>query len=384
MAARKKHSEAPKLENIHAVIGSDEARVKEASLELTKKHLPPGASDFSLETLDGRAENADHAARICNQVIEALQTLPFFGTGKVVWLRGANFLVDTVTGGAGTTLEAVDRMLQVIEGGLPADVHFILSAGAVDKRRTFFLRLEKIAHVQIFDLPDPGQRGWEAQVETMILDRAAKAGLTFDPDALELFALLAGERTQNILSELEKIDLFLGTAQRVVTVDIVRELVPLTRAGVVFEVGNAIGRREARRALELLDRLLDQEDKPMTILLAAIVPKMRNLVLGREIAERLRWPPGASDYRRFQAALENLPPEETAHLPRKKDGALNAYPLFLAAQESERFSVSELRAGLQACLKANHRLVTTSLDPHVVLSQLIVELTATKLGRGAA
>jgi DNA polymerase-3 subunit delta len=63
-------------------------------------------------------------------------------------------------------------------------------------------------------------------------------------------------------------------------------------------------------------------------------------------------------------------------LPRKKDGGLSVYPLFLAAQESRQFTEAELRHGLQACLRANHRLVGSSLDPRVVLSQLLIEILA--------
>ena len=151
-------------------------------------------------------------------------------------------------------------------------------------------------------------------------------------------------------------------------------MVPLSRAGVIFELGNALGRRDARRALALLDTLLAQGENAIGLLLAAIIPKMRNLVLARDLVERHRAP--MQSYGQFQGALERLPPEETAHLPRKKDGGLNVYPLFLAAQESRQFSEAELRHGLRACLRANHRLVGSSLDPKVVLSQLLVEILA--------
>jgi DNA polymerase-3 subunit delta len=117
------------------------------------------------------------------------------------------------------------------------------------------------------------------------------------------------------------------------------------------------------------------------LLLAAIVPKMRNLVLARDLIERHR--PPMSGYGAFQAALERLPADEIAHLPRKKDGGLNVYPLFLAAQETRQFSESELRHGLNACLRANHRLVGSSLDPRVVLSQLLVEILAPATRAGA-
>ncbi len=380
MAAKRKDA-APKATNIFYVLGSDDAKVKEAALALVRQHTPAAAGDFGVETIDGGAENSEHAGRICAQAIEAVQTIPFFGGGKVVWLKSVNFLADSVTGRAQATLEGIESLLDVLEAGLPADVFFVLSAGAVDKRRSGHLRLEKLAQTLVHDAPDAGQRGWEAQVEAIVSERSTALGLTFDPDALELFVLLAGERTQQIVNELEKLHLYLGPQRRRVTLNDVRTMVPLSRAGVVFELGNAIGQRDPRRAIQLLDQLLNQGENAVGILLAAIVPKMRNLVLARDMVERHRL--GVGHYQSFLKQLENLPEAETAHLPRKKDGGLNAYPLFLAAGEGGRFTATELRTGLRACLRANHRLVSSSMEPRVVLSQLIVEILTNATARAA-
>ena len=82
--------------NIYAVVGSDEAEVKHAAAELAQKLVPDDAGDFGLEVIDGVADNADQAAARIRSAIEALQTLPFFGSTKVVWLKNANFLGDDV------------------------------------------------------------------------------------------------------------------------------------------------------------------------------------------------------------------------------------------------------------------------------------------------
>ena len=81
--------------NIYAVVGSDEAEVKRAAAELAAKLTPPDAGDFGLEVIDGVADNAEQAASRIRSTIEALQTLPFFGGGKLVWLKNANFLGDS-------------------------------------------------------------------------------------------------------------------------------------------------------------------------------------------------------------------------------------------------------------------------------------------------
>jgi DNA polymerase-3 subunit delta len=63
-------------------------------------------------------------------------------------------------------------------------------------------------------------------------------------------------------------------------------------------------------------------------------------------------------------------------LPRKKDGSINGYTLGLAAQQAHRFETKQLIAGLEACLEANLRLVTSQLDHELVLTEIVVKLLA--------
>jgi len=80
----------------------------------------------------------------------------------------------------------------------------------------------------------------------------------------------------------------------------------------------------------------------------------------------------------FIAAINRLPPDATAHLPRKKDGSISAYALGLAAQNADRFETEQLVDGLNACLDANLKLVTTQLEHELVLTELVVKLLRTE------
>src|SRR5262249_48303015 len=194
----------------------------------------------------------------------------------------------------------------------------------------------------------------------------------FDDAALELFVLLTGGDTRQIDNELEKIDTFCSTgfqfatgpirrgepveragappadhqpagkmpvrptakmAVQRITVEVVRELVPLSRAGVVFELSNALSVRDLELALRLVRRLLEQGEKAVGILLAAIVPTIRNLLLAKDLMEQhdIRRPHSPFQ---FIAAMNRLPAKATEHLPRKKDGSINAYGIGIAAQHT--------------------------------------------------
>ena len=389
--------------NVQAVVGSDESEVKRTAADLATKLTPPDAGDFGLEVIDGVADNADQAASRIRSTIEALQTLPFFGEGKLVWLKNANFLGDTAIGRAASVQSALVELAEIIKGDFGANVTFLLSATEVDKRRSFYKALANRAELQIFDRLDSSRSGWEEEATEIVRARATKRKLQFDDEALDLFVLLTGGDTRQIDSELEKIDIFLGdrgtgfqpmgpagvlparTAARMaagptavtavpqVNVDLVRELVPLSRAGVIFELGNALAERDLGRALTLVRRLLDQGESAIGILLVAILPTIRNLLLAKDLMERHRLPRPHAPFH-FISAINRLPDIATEHLPRKKDGSINAYALGIAAQNAHHFETEQLVAGMQACLEANLQLVTTQLDHELILTEVVVKL----------
>ena len=361
---------------IYAVVGSDESEVKRVAAELAANLTPPDAGDFGLEVIDGAADNAEQAAARIRSAVEALQTLPFFGSAKLVWLKNANFLGDDQIGRSASVQAALEELAEVIGGDLGADVTFLVSAPEVDKRRSFYKSLVKRADLQVFDRLDSSRSGWEEKATEIVLGRAKKNKLQFDDDALDLFVLLTGGDTRQIENELDKIDIFLGQDRRRVTLDQIRDLVPLSRAGVIFELGNALASRDLELALTLVRRLLDQGESAIGILLVAILPTIRNLLLAKDLMERHRLPRPHAPFQ-FISTVNRLPADATEHLPRKKDGSINAYALGIAAQHANRFETQQLIEGMQACLEANLQLVTTQLDHELVLTEIVVKLLGT-------
>ena len=400
--------------NIHAVVGSDEAEVKHIAAELAVKLTPPGAGDFGLEIIDAAADNVDQAAARIRSTIEALQTLPFFGNTKLVWLKNANFLGDDQKARSAAVQSALEELSELLDRSIGSEITFLISATEVDKRRGFYKTLTKRAEVQVFDRLDSGRAGWEEEATEIVQQRAKKRKLQFDADALDLFVLLTGGDTRQIDNELEKLDTFLGdrgtgfqpveatpkafgaaeskpagkmpaspTAKMAVprvTVELVRELVPLSRTGVIFELSNALAARDLELALTLVRRLLDHGESAIGILLVAIVPAIRNLLLAKDLMERHRLRPPHSPFQ-FISAINRLPAKATEHLPRKKDGSINAYGLGIAAQHADRFETNQLIDAMQACLEANRQLVTTQLDHELILTEVVVKLLGeTKVG----
>src|SRR6266481_1294328 len=303
---------------VYAVVGSDEAEVKRVATGLATNLTPPGAGDFGLEVIDGAADNAEQAAARIRSAIEALQTLPFFGSTKVVWLKNANFLGDDPKARSTAVQSALEELSELVDRDLGSGIAFLISATDVDKRRGFYKLLVKRAELQVFDRLDSGRAGWEEEATEIVRKRAKRRKLQFEDNALDLFVLLTGGDTRQIENELEKIDTFLEK-DRVVNAELVRDLVPLSRAGVIFELGNALAARDLQLSLKLVRRLLDQGESAIGILLVAIVPTIRNLLLAKDLMERYRLPRPHAPFA-FISTVNRLPEPATAHLPRKKDG----------------------------------------------------------------
>ena len=376
MAAKAKPS-SPGTGNFFAVVGSDEGMVREKALELYNR-LTGGVDDgFTHETIDGIADNSDSAFEICSSTVEALQTLPMFGGDKVVWLRNANFLGDNVTGRSQRTEAGVERLRVALEAGVPNGVKFLLTAQGVDKRRAFWKFIEKAAEVQAYDRIDTSRDDWQDQVAALVTRRAAELGLDFEPDALAIFVMLAGEQSQQIGNELEKLDLYLGPERRTITEDDVNVLVPLSRAAVVFEIGKAIQNGNAARAIQLIDQQLEADESAIGIMRASIIGVVRNLYMAKLIIGTFKTPTGS--YQAFSGALNRLPENDRAWLPQKKDGGgVNVFPIFLALPNASNFDLEDLQQIMEATLKADQALVTTGLDHRLILHRLIVEIASAR------
>src|ERR1700719_3546877 len=174
MPPRKKSAKASRSPSVFAVLGSDEGETKRRAMQLASELTPEQGGDFGVDTIDGAVDNAEQAVLRIRQAKEAIQTLPFFGREKLVWLKNVNFLADTVTGRSAAVQEAMEELKDVLSHGFTDWVHFLLSASEVDKRRSFYKSLGKFAKVEQFDRIDTSRPGWEEEVQEIARRLAAE------------------------------------------------------------------------------------------------------------------------------------------------------------------------------------------------------------------
>ena len=374
MATRKAPA-AEKIPHLHFVTGSDEAEVRMAAKDLAAKLAPPDAGEFGMETVELPADTVDCAVEMINQTIGAIRTLPFFG-GKLVWMKGVTFLKDSVQGRSETVQEALEKFLGVLREGLPDGITLLISAPEPDKRRGFYKSLCEAADTVIKDKIEIGGFGGHSEDDLIdwVADRCRERGVKIDRRAAEVLAGRIGANSGQLQGEIQKLATAAGEGATV-TEQLVRDLVPVTRAGGIFDLSDAINRRNLPLCLDTLSQLLRQGENAVGILLAAIVPTVRNLLVAKDLMQRYKLKPPAQP-QFFASELRKLRAEDTAHLPRKKDGTINTYGIGLAASNAARFGLEHLEKAFLACRDANRKLLSGHGSEQTILTELIVRIVA--------
>src|SRR5262245_9476442 len=88
------------------ICGDDDFSVKQRAKELYEEWSKEVAG-LDHEIIDGAVQNSGEALTALARVREALNTLPFFGGGKVVWLQNCSFLGDDRTASSAAVTDAL-------------------------------------------------------------------------------------------------------------------------------------------------------------------------------------------------------------------------------------------------------------------------------------
>jgi DNA polymerase-3 subunit delta len=218
--------------NFAFICGQDDFLVGRMGTKRFKELSGDAADEFSGEIVNGFAANVDEVATVVNRFREAVLTVPMFGGRRVVWLRDVNFLADTVTGKAETTLRLVEDLQQVLEAVDPSETAVLITAAPVDRRRSFAKWCERHAD---FALADGG--GDADSLGAVAVAEARSIGAEFGPGALELLLARIGANTRMLVEEVHKLAAHAGGA--VIEEAGVAELTPNAAQGDFFETADA-------------------------------------------------------------------------------------------------------------------------------------------------
>ncbi len=325
------------------------------------------------EVIDGMVRNAAEALDALAKLDEAVQTLPFFGGAKVVWLRGANFLGDERTA---SSREVTDRLNGLAKGWESFDwqgVQVLISAGKVDKRKTFFKMLKKVGAVEDLSVAEK-ERGNRAAL--IVRQRLAELGKKITSHVADELILLAGSNLQQLHSEADKLASYVGERDEVTRQD-VHEIATRTKQAQAFALADALGERNLPKLLRVLDEelwvvKLDSKKSPIA-LLYGLISKVRTMIFLKELT-RLKWIRTGGGYPQFKSQLEAIPDDRMPDDRKFNPKAMHPYMLFNALGHARRYSEEELTRAMDILLRCNRQLVSSSTDDTLLLQQALVQI----------
>jgi DNA polymerase III subunit delta len=369
--AKAKKADAP----VMLVCGEEDfavkARAKEVYLQWSEEL---GGIDH--EIVDATAANANEAQGAIGKLHLALDTLPFFGGGKAVWFKDCNFLGDDRTAASKGVTEALADLSKKLKVFPWDSVRFLVSAGKVDKRKSFYKTLNTIGNVEAFAGLSVDDRDWADKAETIAYQRFRDCGKQIGPEALAQLVANVGPNAAQLASEVEKISLYAGEREEVGVAD-VDVLCIKNKQAKAFALGDALGDRDLPRLLRTLDGELweMQFDKKKSEIgmLYGLISKVRVMLFLKEMMSTglLR---AERDYNRFKRALEGVPRDRLPEDRRINPLSMNPYVLFRALPQAAKYSRGELIKAMDLLLHCNRKLVSSSTEGALVMQQTLTEI----------
>jgi len=205
----------------------------EAIKALKAKVLQDGAVDFNFDSFIAPEVSAGH-------VRDVVETLPMMCAQRLVIYKNVETLKD----------DAWQSLMPVFTNPVDSAV-FVLVAQKLDKRKKFVKQLqEKAVFVEL-------KKPFENQIPTWIDYIGYLNDLKFTPEAISALQQLVGTNLSEINNEVKKIQQYLGNKKKTAELDDILKVVSRARIESVFNLTDAIGRRDKAHALVCLANLLD-------------------------------------------------------------------------------------------------------------------------------
>ena len=294
----------PPAKNFTFVCGPDDFLVGRLGTQRFAELAAEVPDEFSREVLSGFAANVGEVETAVNRFRESVQTVSMFGGRRVVWLKDVNFLADTVTGRAESTLKLVADLQEILTAIDPAETAVLITASPIDRRRAFPKWCEKNADFTLVG----GDDGDGSALESVVLAEAKSVGATFAPDAVRLLLAKIGPNTRLLVAEVHKLSNTVAEGERIEESH-VAELTPNVAEGDFFEAAEAFFSGDLKWTLAALERQFFAEPNATRPILAALQNRNRILLQVRALLE-------AGQVRLGPRGLDGLPKAGATHAAR--------------------------------------------------------------------
>jgi DNA polymerase-3 subunit delta len=310
-----------KIAPLYLLTGEEAFLHHHAQKALKEQILAPGAEDFDLEVLEGEEVKFDY-------LLNTLKSLPLISPRKLVIIRKFD--------------ELDPQILKRFPGLIPGDLSKMVLALSYEKKPDFARKgyLEDLrSRCAWINLSPPKGLEFNRVIQWMLNGRKTDSNLP-------AFLLDSGVELWQINSWLRQAIDFTGP-EETLTLDVVRKFVDLGGSADIWSFTDAVGRKELKKAQNLLLDLLRNREKTGT-LMWNLKELFRFLYCFCRIRRRGERPD------KYEKTLE-------IHPYRMK----NYWAL------SANFSLGEIERALSLIQSADEKLKTSAGDPEAIFLELL-------------
>jgi DNA polymerase III subunit delta len=224
------------LEPIYVLHSEHPILIERAVAAIREEAVPPAARGFNYDVIEGKPKG--------NQIVALCQTLPMMAKSRMVFVRDLGLL----------PADEAEPVIAYLAKPNPSTV-LVAVTSKLDKRLKLFAQLSKKGFLHVLEAP--------RQVGPWVRDEAKAQGVKMDSAAISRLIDTVGNDLSRLALTLGQLGLYAG--DRPVTSDDVDELVADTRERSVFELTDAIGAADRKRALAAVASLCDQRESAVGV-----------------------------------------------------------------------------------------------------------------------
>jgi len=324
--------------------GADEFTRAETLADFKRRLGPPDTVDLNTTVLSGKSLTLAELHHACDAI-------PFLAEKRLIIVEG---WLTRLTARRGQELSTSQReMLEALAEYLPRLPETTRLVFVEEKSLPAGHPIVKLAqreargYVKRFDPPDA------KRLPHWIEERVRMRGGEIEPRAAHELAAIVGADLRLLDQEIVKLVTYTNRERPITKTDI-EILVPYSQDAVIFDMVDALGRRDGRAAAQTLHRLLDGGDHPLA-LMGMIVRQFRLLLQVEELKTG-----GAT-------------PQDVAK-------ALNIHP-FPARKlynQATHFTAAQLEKVYRYLLDTDVEIKTGKIEAEVALDLLVAGLAATE------
>ena len=255
--------EGGRLQPLYLFAG-EEQYLQHRALRLLFGTVDASLRVFNVSTFTIGSDNGTGSKTTAAMAIDAANQMPMMSSRRIVVIRDFDKINEAEQ----------ERVLAYLKNPAPTTT-MVFQAVSPDKRRKLTAALLKICDTVTFDLLDePRAKRWAE-------DHLKQRGCSIEPSALSLLIGLIGTGLTRLVNELEKLAAYADGGA--ITSAAVQELVPRAREHTSWELWDAINSRDRKRAVKLMQRLLDDSDA--LPILGSLASLYRRLLTGKQLSE---------------------------------------------------------------------------------------------------